>query len=176
MIGDELVFLTIGVDRPAVLANRQRVYQRRVRSSFDRLEQRGQEGCQLVACIPEVVHLAQVNRQFVEQNKSGFSTEQLAQGLGARCDSTLVALAYPFISIPSRESASNLAPRGVGEGAVFHPAAIGWIGVFSIERSDPDTTLRKKRGIDELGDARYILHAACGMAECDQPVRLSTTV
>ena len=62
VVGDELVFFVVGVGRPAILSDRQRVDQDGVGCAFDGLEQRGQECRQLIASVLELAHLAQVNR------------------------------------------------------------------------------------------------------------------
>ena len=112
VVGDELVFFVVGVGRTAILSDRQRVDQDGVGCAFDGLEQRGQECCQLIAGVLELLHLAQVNRQLVEQNQCRLTTEQLAQGLGTRSDAAFVALAHPRIPILASKCISDLTPRG----------------------------------------------------------------
>ena len=140
------------------------------------LEQRGQECCQLIAGVLELLHLAQVNRQLVEQNQCRLTTEQLAQGLGTRSDAAFVALAHPRIPILASKCISDLTPGGVSEKTCFHPPPIGRICVLAVEGRDTDVALRQKGGIDKLRDTRHTLHAACGMAQRDQPVGFTAAV
>ena len=83
-IGDELVLCRVRVYRPALLADRQRVDQCRVRRTLHGLEQRGQERRQLVARRADLLHLAEVHRELVEQDERRLPPEQLPQGVGTR--------------------------------------------------------------------------------------------
>ena len=90
-VGDELVLLAVRIGGPPVLADREGVDQRRVRRPLHRLEQRGQEGGQLVVGVVEAAHLAQVHRELVEQDQSRLAAEELPQGLGPGRHPALVA-------------------------------------------------------------------------------------
>ena len=83
-IGDELVLRRVGVDRPALFADRQRVDQRCARRPLHGLEERRQERGQLLAGRTALLHLAEVHRKLVEQDERRLAAEQLSQRVGAR--------------------------------------------------------------------------------------------
>ena len=151
-VADELVLLAVGVGGAAILANRQGVDQRRVRRAFHRLEQRGQERGQLIAGGVKALHLAQIDRQLVEQDQGRLSTEQLAQGFGTGRDALLVAPANPFVAGLAGERIGDLAPRRMGQNAVAHRSAVGGIRVLAVEPSHAHGPRRQQARVDELRD------------------------
>ena len=176
LIGDELVLLAVGVARPSVLADRERVDERGVRCAFDGLEQRGQECGELVPRIPHPPDLSEVDREFVEQDERRLATEQLAQRLRPGRNARLVALADPLVAIPSGERTGDLAPRRVGQYVVVHGPAVGRIGVLAVEGGDAHSAFRQQRRIDELGDVRHGPEPARGVGQRDQAVRLAAAI
>ena len=178
-VADELVLLAVGVGRAAVLADRQRVDQRRARRSLHRLEQRGEEGGQLVAGAGLALHLAQVDRQLVEQNQGRRAAEQLAQGLGAGRGPLAVAAAHPRVAFRAGQRVGDLAPRRVRQYPVAHRAAVGRIGVLAVERGHAHRSRGQQRGVGELADARGgsgVLPRPHRVRQGDQRVRLAAAV
>ena len=176
LVGDVLVLLAVGVARPSVLADRERVDERGVRCPFHGLEQRGQECGELVPRIPHAADLSEVDRELVEEDERRLATEQLAQRLRPGRNARLVALADPLVAIPSRERTGDLAPRRVGQYAVAHGPAIGRIGVLAVEGGDPHSAVGQQRWVDELGDVRHGPEPVCGVREGDQAVGLAPAI
>ena len=54
--------------------------------------------------------------------------------------------------------------------------AVGRVGVLAVEGGDTNRAARKKGGIHEFRNIGHALHSAHGMAQRDQPVRLTATV
>ena len=177
-VADKAVLLAVGVGRAAVLADRQGVDQRRARRSLHRLEQRGEKGGQLVAGAGQALHLAQVDRQLVEQDQGRRAAEQFAQGLGAGGGPLPVAAAHPFVALPAGQGVGDLAPRRVRQHPAAHRAAIGGVGVLAVERRHAHRFRRQQRRIDKLADARNRLlrPRAHRVHQGDQRVRLAAAV
>ena len=110
-VGDELVLFAVGVGRPAILADRQGVDQGCGGCTLHRLEQRGEKGGQLIAGTLKAAHLAQVDRQFIEQDQGRLAAEQLAQGLSSGCDTALVAIADALVSLRRLPGRRRSPPR-----------------------------------------------------------------
>ena len=122
------------------------------------------------------MYFAQVNRQLVEQDQRRIIAEKLSQGPCPWRNAAFIALTHPRIPILSGKRISDLPPGGVRKKAFFHRPAIGRIRVLTVEGGDADAALRQKGGIDKIRNARHTLHAACGMAQCDQTMGLAAPV
>ena len=82
-VADKLILLAVRIGGAAILADRQRVYQRRLGRTLHRLEQRGQKRRQLVAGVVNALHLAQVDRQLVKQDQGRLATEKARAAFSA---------------------------------------------------------------------------------------------
>ena len=175
-VGDELALLAVGIGSPAVLADRQRIDQRRIRRALHRLEQRGQEGGELVAGAVEAAYLAQIHRELVEQDEDRLAAEELPQGPGAGRHLALVARAHPFVAFPPGEGVCHLAPGRMSQHAFAHRPSVGRIGVLPVEGRDAHGSGRYQRRLDELRGVRDALHPARRVHQRDQPVGLAPAV
>ena len=176
-VGDEAVLVAIGIARHTVLANGQRIDEGRVRRACHRLEERSQEGGQLLASAPvDPAHLAQIDGEFVQQNQHRGAAEELAQGGGTGRDADLIAPANPLVTRPTGQRIGDLAPGRAGQHTIAHRPPVGRIGVLAVEGGDADRTLRHQGGRDELGDIRHARHATGGMDQRDQPVGLAAAI
>ncbi len=126
--------------------------------------------------VGEVVDLADVDRQLVQQDQGRLTAEQLPDGLGTRCRNQLVRLANPFVARLPGERVRDLAPRRPGIHVFAHVSPVGRVGVLAIEGGNPDLALRDQLGVDELGDVGHSLHAARRVEQGDQGVRLAAAV
>ncbi len=177
LVGDEAVLLAVGVRRAAVsLADRQRVDESRVRCVLDRLEQRGQEGGQLVPCVVYTTDLAQIDGEFVEQDEGRLTTEQLLEGPCTGCRSHLVAVVYTLVAGGTSERVGDLAPWRVGEDAVAERPAVGRVGVLAVERRDANLPGGQQGRVDKLGGVGNALHPARRVNQRDQSVGLTAAV
>ena len=170
------ILVAVRIGGAAILADRQRVYQRRLGLTLHRLEQRRQKRRQLVAGVVYALHLAQVDRQLVKQNQGRLATEKLAQRFGSGGDTAFVAVMDPLVAGPAGKRIGDLAPGGVRQNAVTHCAPVGGIRVLAVERGHPHRALRQQTGIDELADGAHILRTAHGVHQGDQGVGLTAPV
>ena len=175
-VGDEPVLLAVRIGGPPVLADREGVDQRRVRRALHRLEQRGQEGGQLVVGVVEAAHLAQVHRELVEQDQGRLAAEQLPQGPGAGRHPALVTRPYPFVACPSGKGIRHLAPGRMRQHAFAHRPPVGRVGVLPVEGRDAHGSGRHERGLHELRDVRDAPHPARRVHQRDEPVGLAAAV
>ena len=175
-VGHELVFLAVGVGGLAVAAKRQGVNQRCVGSALHGLEQGGEKGGELIAGALAALHLAQIHREFVQQNQRRLAAEQLLQGFGAWGHAFLVTVLHPLVARPSSQRVCDLAPRRMRQHAFLHRPAIGGVGVLAIECGDAHRAARQQRGIDELRHILHALHASRRVNQRDQAMRLAAAV
>ncbi len=178
LIGDELVFIAIGIGGLAAFADRQRVDHHGVRRAFDRLEQCGEKGRELTArglAVP-CLELAQVDRQLVHQDQRRLAAEQFLDGCCARCSALLVAAAHPLIALPAGEGVGDLAPGRVGAQTRLEEAAVEGVGVLAIEGGDSDLRRREDGRVQELGRIGNAGHAFGGVGQRNQGMRFSAAV
>ena len=175
-VGDELVLRRVRVHRPAFLADGQRVDQRRPRRPLHRLEQRRQERRQLLARGPHLLHLAEIDREFVEQDERGPAAEQLAQGVGPRRGPRHVAVLHAVVAGPAGEREGQLAPRRARADAFAHRAPVGRVGVLAVEGGEAHLAPRQKRRVDEVVRPRHRRQPPRDVREGDQAVRLAAAV
>ena len=171
-----MVFLGIGVARAAPLADCQGIDERRTFRSVHRLEERRQEGRQLIAGGPEPVRLPEPHGKFVKQDQRRLATKEFAQRAGPRRDGRFVTSPHPFIADRPRERIADLAPRGPRQHPVAHLPAVRRICVLPVEYGEPHGSPRKERRVQELLDVRDPGHPAGGVRERDQPVGLAAAV
>ena len=175
-VRDELVFVAVGVAGTAVLADCQGIDERGSRGALDGLEQGCQEGSELVSCVGKVVHLAKVDRQLIQQDECRFAAKKLAKGVGSRCRDQFITLANALEAGLAGERIGDFTPRRLGVDILTHVAAVGRVGIFSIESSNPNLAFRHKRGIDEFVNVCNAFHAPSGVGQRDQAVCLTAAV
>lgn len=127
----------------------------------------------------DAAHLAQVHREFIEEDQGRFATEQLAQRVGTGRDALLIAGADAGVAFGACELECNLAPRRVGKdafGTVPHRATVGRVRVLPIESRHADGALWKKRHVDEFRGVRHLCHATRRMRQGNQAMRLAAAV
>ena len=166
-IGDELVLFVVGVARAAILADRQGIDQGGARSALNRLEQRGQEGGQLIAGAGKVAYLAQINGQFVQQDQRRFAAEQFPQRFGTGRHVPFVADANPCVAVLAGKGVGDFAPGRMRQHAVAHGPAVGRVGVLAIKGGKAHFAARQQGGIDEFPDVGNALETSGGMSQCD---------
>ncbi len=176
LVRDELILRRIGVGRATVLADGEGVDNGRVRRGLDRLEQRREEGRQLASRVILPAHLAEIDRQLVEQDQRRRVAQQGSHRVRAGRLALLVAPPHPLVTGRTGQRVGDLAPRRESQHAAGEGAAVGGIGVLAVESGDPHRCRRQQRRIDELGRVRYLSHPPPGVGQRDQAVRLSTAV
>ena len=142
-VGDELVFVAVGVGGLMFFADGQRVHERRVWSALDRTEQAGQERRELTARVGDRVDGPEIDRQLVEENERRLVPEQLAECACSRCHVLFVAGADALESFPPGQSVGQLAPGSLRKHTFFQAASVRGIGVLAIECRDPHEPCRK---------------------------------
>ena len=177
-VGDELVLGAVGVARLALFANGEGVNEGNAGVAFDGFEQGGQEGAELLASggSMKVAGFAQIDGEFVQKNKGRLAAEELGQRFRARSGVGLVTFADAIVTGLAGERIGQLASRGMGQDTIAHAAAVGRVGVLTVEGGNADFGLRDKLGVNELRDVGDAFHAVGGVVEGDQAVGLAAAV
>lgn len=171
-----LVLVAIRVERPAVLADGESVDERRARRALHGLEERGEEGGELVAGRGELrrlADLAEVDRELVQQDQRRLAAEQLAEGVRPRRHPPLVARPHALVARLPGQRVGDLTPRGERLHPVAHRPAVQGVGVLAVERGHPHGALREERRLDELLGVCHPCHPTGGVDEGDEAVRLA---
>ena len=108
----ELVFRGVGVQPEAPLSDGQGEHQGRARAALHRLEQRGEEGGELLRLRP-ALDLAQVDGQLVQQDQGRLAAEKVPDVSGTRRPPLLVAGPHRLVPGDAGQGVGQLAPWGV---------------------------------------------------------------
>ena len=133
----ELVFVAESVDALAVLADRQGVDDRGMRTGLDGGEERLEESSQLVPAV-HVLDLAEIFPHLIENDEYRIASEQFPQGIATWRNLVFVGPADDFVSCLSGQLVSYFSPGSERTDAVTHRSTIRGVGVFTIERGNPD--------------------------------------
>ena len=175
-VGDEFVFVAVGVRGPMVFADGQRVHEGRVWSALDRTEQASQERRELTARVGDRVDGPEIDRQLVEEDERRLVPEQLAERACSRCHVLFVTGADTLESSPPGQSVGQLTPRSLRKHTFFQAASVRGIGVLAIECRDTHGPCRKKPRVSKLLRVGDALHALCRMGQSDEAVCLTASV
>ena len=88
----------------------------------------------------------------------------------------LVARPEQFVTGAPCQLVRHLAPKAVRLKIAFELAAVGGIGVFTVKSRDADGGGGQQGRVHEVGNVWNVLHAAGGMGDRDQTVRLAAAV